>query len=173
MIPKWDGKDGFQHYSDRDPTWIKDYRRQLSNDEYLGLSFHLRGILSGLRLSYAAANRQLSDNTLTLTRRLGQRVTRRDLEALNHAGFIRFSASKPLAKRYRAASPDKEVREEKKGRVRSRAKADNPETKIRALIENGVITDEVSLDAELRAHAVIAVLGDALRQELRIKQAAA
>lgn len=170
VIPRWDGKDGFQHYSDRDPTWIKDYRNQLAKDEYRDLSFHLRGILHGLRLSYAASNRQLRDDTVALTRRLGHRVTRRDLESLNHAGFIRFSASKPLARRYRRASPDKEVREEKKVHVRSRAKSETPEAKIRRLIQNGVITDDVDLEAELRAHGAIGVLADVLRAELRIKR---
>lgn len=113
VIPHWvsDGDhEGFQHYKDRDPIWIKNYRNLLAKDEYLTLSYHLRGILHSLWLEYAASNRQISDNTLTLTRRLGQRVTTRDLVSLNRAGFITFSASKPLAARY----PRKEKEKEKK-----------------------------------------------------------
>jgi hypothetical protein len=108
VIPNWDGPDGFQHYRDRDPIWIKNYRALMAKDEYLELSFHVRGILHGLWLEYAASDRQLSDNTVTLSRRLGGRVTRRDLESLNHAGFIHFSASKPLAHRYQPASAERE-----------------------------------------------------------------
>ena len=95
VIPRWDE---FQH---RDmarssvPPWIKLYTKLMSDDEFLGLSFHLRGLLVSLWLEYAAARRQLSGSTVALTRRLGQRVTVRDLESLNHAGFIEVSASKP------------------------------------------------------------------------------
>jgi hypothetical protein len=117
VIPNWDGKDGFQHYKDRDPIFIKNYRRLLTKDEYLTLTFHQRGILHSLWLEYAASNRQIRDNTLTLTRRLGQRVTTRDLEALNRAGFIVFTASKPLAQRYHIASPEKEKEKEKELRA--------------------------------------------------------
>lgn len=98
VIPGWDE---FQH---RDvmrtknvPPWIKAYTRLLSDDEYLDLSHHLRGVLLGLWLEYARSTRQLRDSTVALTRRLGQRVTRRDLESLNDAGFIAFSASKPAS----------------------------------------------------------------------------
>lgn len=112
VVPQWDGADGFQHYKNRDPIWIKNYRSLLSKDEYLTLTFHVRGVLHGLWLEYATSNRQLRDNTLTLTRRLGQRVFTRDLISLNHACFISFVDSNPLAPRYRDASPEKR-REEK------------------------------------------------------------
>lgn len=97
VIPKWDN---FQH---RDmarssvPPWVKMYTRLLSDDDYLGLSHHQRGVLMGIWLEYARSTRQLRGSTATLTRRLGQRVTTRDLTALNHAGFIGFSASKPAS----------------------------------------------------------------------------
>jgi hypothetical protein len=77
------------------PPWIKTFTKLLSDDDYLALSHHLRGVLLGIWLEYARARRQLRGSTVTLTRRLGQRVTTRDLEALNDAGFIAFSASKP------------------------------------------------------------------------------
>lgn len=89
-IPNWDD---FQHYKDRDPKWIKTYCRLVSDDAYRNLTFHQRGVLHSLWMEYARANRQLRDNTATLTRQLGHRVMRRDLEALNHAGFIELSAS--------------------------------------------------------------------------------
>lgn len=87
----------YQHYADRDPSWIKDHRSQHSSDEYLELSFHLRGLLKDLRLAYADTDGILPLQTQKLSRRLGQRVRKDHIEALNHAGFLDIVASKPLA----------------------------------------------------------------------------
>jgi hypothetical protein len=96
VIPNWDE---FQHYKDgRDPFWIKSYVKLLHKDEYMDLTFHQRGVLHGLWITYARSGRQLRDNTATLTRQLGHRVMRRDLEALNHAGFIQFQSRPSLSK---------------------------------------------------------------------------
>jgi hypothetical protein len=93
-IRNWDR---FQHRDvlrgEGAPPWIKNYTRQLSDDDYLDLTFHQRGILHGLRLEFARAGGQLYDNTATLSRRLGHRVMRRDLDALVHAGFIEIFGS--------------------------------------------------------------------------------
>ncbi len=94
VVPRWDE---FQH---RDmarstvPPWIKTYTRLLSDETYLALSGHRRAVLHGLWLEYARTRRQLTDGTATLSRRLALRVSTSDLEALSHAGFIHFSASK-------------------------------------------------------------------------------
>jgi len=115
VIPRWDGEDGFQHYKDREPIWIKNYTRLLSSDSYLGLTFVQRGVLHGLWLEYARSNRQIRDSTLSVSRRLGERVTSATLDALNHAGFVAFSASKPLAPCKQLASPEEETeRDEEK-----------------------------------------------------------
>lgn len=100
-IPNWDR---FQHYPDRDPIWIKNYRALLHDDDYRQLTGEQRAILHGLWLDYAASSCRLKLDTTSLTYRLGLRVTTKQLEALNHAGFIEFTASKPLAKRYQHAS---------------------------------------------------------------------
>lgn len=173
VIPNWDASidadgvrhDGFQHYRDRDPIWIKVYTRLHSSDEYLALSFHLRGVLVGLWVEYATANRQLSDSTLTLTRRLGQRVSRRDLVSLSDAGYLTFSASKPLARRYQDASPEKEKEKEQKGARTRKGKA-GALIVIDTMIRNGAITDPVHLEAELRAHHIEGQDADQLRQRI-------
>ena len=121
VIPKWDGADGFQHYKNRDPIWIKAYTRLLSDHGFLALTYHQRGLLLSIWLEYARGNRQLRDSTLSLARQLGQRVLTRDLEALNQAGFIGFSDSKPLAPVYHDASPEKE-KEKKEPRARAQGK---------------------------------------------------
>lgn len=108
VIPRWDGADGFQHYSNRDPVWIKNYTRLLHSDEYMGLTLHQRGVLHGLWITYAASGRQIRDSTATVSRQLGHRVSRATLDALNHAGFIEYSASKPLAACYPREEKEKE-----------------------------------------------------------------
>ena len=99
----------FQHYSDRDPPWIKNYTRLLSDENYLGLTVHRRAMLHALWLEYARSGQELSENTLRMSRRLAMKVTMRDLEALNHAGFIEFSlAPKALAPRARSQETETE-----------------------------------------------------------------
>jgi hypothetical protein len=88
------GWDRFQH---RDvlrgegvPPWIKVYTRLHHNDAWMTLSGHRRAILLGLWIEYAQSRKDLAENTAELSRKLALRVTTRDLEALNHAGFIDF-----------------------------------------------------------------------------------
>jgi len=107
----------FQHYSDRDPPWIKNYLALLHDENYLSLTGHQRAVLHGLWLEYASARCQLRANTVSLTRRLGLRVSSAQLKALNHAGFIRFVASKPLAL---ARSREAETEAEKQSKARQR-----------------------------------------------------
>ena len=97
VVRNWDK---FQH---RDmarstvPPWIKNYTELLHDDDYLQLTGHARAVLHGLWLEYASTRRRLRLDTLSLSRRLGLRVSMRTLEALNHAGFIEFSASRPAS----------------------------------------------------------------------------
>jgi hypothetical protein len=97
VIARWDE---FQH---RDaaraivPTWVKTFTRLLSDDDYLSLTGHRRAVLHGIWLEYARSLRLLPDDTAVLSRRLSLKVTRPDLEALNHAGFIDFHASRPAS----------------------------------------------------------------------------
>jgi hypothetical protein len=98
VIPRWDD---FQHADaarSRTLPWIKSWTRLLSDNAYLDLTGHQRAILHGIWLEYARSHCQLTLSTVSLTRRLGLRVTTQHLEALNHAGFIHFSASKPASK---------------------------------------------------------------------------
>ncbi len=108
----------FQHYDPkkRVPPWIKNNTDLMANDSYLSLTEHRALMLHRLWLEYASSRCELSDDTLRLSRRLGMKVTRRDLEALNHAGWIDIVASKALAEGYQPASArahDVEVETEK------------------------------------------------------------
>ena len=111
VIPNWHGDDGdqegFQHYRDRDPIWIKNYRRLLADSAYLRLTGHERALLHGLWLMYASSDGQIPLDARLISRQLSLRVNSSQLERLNHAGFLTFAASKPLALRYQRASPEK------------------------------------------------------------------
>lgn len=97
VIPRWDE---FQHpdvtRSDSTP-WIRVYTRLLDDPEYLDLTPVQKATLFGLWITYAKSRRNIPENTSKLSRKVGVRVTKRTLAALNHAGFIEFSASRPQA----------------------------------------------------------------------------
>lgn len=105
VVPNWER---FQHYKDRNPTWIKDYTELTDKDEYLALPLATRGVLHGIWLEYAKSHRRLSGDTARLSRRLGQRVLKAQVEALVHAGFIELRASKSVPNPYQSASAEKE-----------------------------------------------------------------
>lgn len=109
IIPGWDK---FQHYRDRRPVWIKNYLDQHDRDEYLELPAGTRALLHDLRLMYARRRGQIRLDTRWLSGELHVRVTTQQLEALNHAGFISFSASKPVPIRYESGPSLARAREE-------------------------------------------------------------
>jgi hypothetical protein len=97
------------------------------------------------------------------------------IESLNHAGFIRLVASKPLAL---TRSREEEVREEKKEPVahapkpkavdnfqpqRANVLPKDPAQAIRSMIANGVITDFVDLEAEITGARLNGDIADKLR----------
>ncbi len=113
------GWDRFQHYKHRDPPWVKNYLRLLSDDAYLGLTQHRALVLHRLWLAYAASGQELRVHTATLSRLLHVRVSNSDLQSLNHAGFIRFVASKPLATRAHATETELFRKEESSNETRN------------------------------------------------------
>ncbi len=82
----------------RVPPWIKTFTELLSSEAYLTLTEHRALMLHRLWLEYARTRRRLPLDTRSLSRRLALRVTTADLESLNHAGYIMFSASKDASK---------------------------------------------------------------------------
>jgi hypothetical protein len=96
VISKWDR---FQHYGNRTPPWIKIYTELLDDPNFSRLTHTERSTLLGLWLQYARSRRAIPLDTRWITRAINANVTRKTLESLNHAGFITFSASKPLASR--------------------------------------------------------------------------
>jgi len=94
VIPRWED---FQHYKNRDPPWIKDYRSQIDNANYLDLTLAQRGLLHDLRLLYLVMHGELPASRTFIATRLRCKTDKRSFEALNHAGFIEISASTVLA----------------------------------------------------------------------------
>ena len=120
VIPNW-GE--FQHYSTRDPTWIKNYTRLLHDAAYTSLSASERGILHGLWLLFGS-----TDGVLTTTHskhllaplKNDSRRFEHTLDRLNDAGFITFTASTPIALRYQRASAEKRSEEKTPKKVQAK-----------------------------------------------------
>ena len=152
VVRNWDK---FQHYSNRDPAWIKFYTSLNAEDEWRQLSFAQRGLLASIWAEYARSKGRL--RVIALGQLVGQRVDKRTLEALNHAGFIAIVASKPLAlkreekkkKELGAHAPKKPV--DNSSVQRANVLPKDPIKAIETMIHNGVITDPVDLEAELAA----------------------
>ena len=92
-VPGWEK---FQHYGpNRAPIWIKNYTALLHKDDYLDLTLAERGLLHGIWLAYAENRGHLRAGP-DISRKLSQRTLKRSLNALSYAGFVGFSASRPL-----------------------------------------------------------------------------
>jgi hypothetical protein len=92
VVPNW-GR--FQHYKDRNPTWIKLYTELNSNDEWLNLTDAQRGLLAVIWVEYARSRGRLESAKIPAKAR--QRSRKRALEALSDAGLIELVDSKPPA----------------------------------------------------------------------------
>lgn len=107
VVPNWDK---FQHYGNRrDAPWIKLYNELNSRVEWLELSVAERGLLVTVWIEYSRSGGAVRRSFVQQLCRGSARE--QHWESLNHAGFIHFSASKPLALR---ALAREEVEKEKK-----------------------------------------------------------
>jgi len=91
-VPNWDR---FQHYHDRVPPWIKLYLELLDKREFESISDSAKGLLLIVWLLFARHRGPFQRHKLATYVRDAR--TLRQLESLNHAGFVTLSASKPLA----------------------------------------------------------------------------
>lgn len=72
------------------PSWVKLWHSLWDNQDFLDLPIPTRMLLVGLFYAFSMTHGDLPNNTRTLSRILDQRVTNKQLELLNHAGFISF-----------------------------------------------------------------------------------
>jgi hypothetical protein len=119
----------FQHYKDRELYFIKDYIAEQHDPEYRALSGFLRGVLQGVRREYAASNGRLPCDTYELSRRLSLRIHIRHIEALETAGKIQISSSRPAPLRVsptRAHARSQEKKESPSDSPKERASGGSP-----------------------------------------------
>jgi hypothetical protein len=109
IVPSWRK---FQHYTDRDPPWIKLYTELGSNDDWLELTDAECGLLVRIWVEYARSRGVLRASRVPAAAL--QKNRRRGLERLVQAGFIHLSASKPLALAHARARAKKKSEEEEK-----------------------------------------------------------
>ncbi len=70
------------------PPWIRTYPRQLDDERYYNLTDAQKLLIHELRLVFASASCWVPYDTRWLCRRLGRKVQKRTVEALNDAGLI-------------------------------------------------------------------------------------
>jgi hypothetical protein len=96
VIPNWDK---FQHYKNRQPTWIKLYTELDHKPEFRRLTYVQRGLLVTIWIKYALGNGLVQTSSIPRPSGVSGVSMARAFKALEQAEFIELSASKPLAQR--------------------------------------------------------------------------
>lgn len=99
-VKRWEE---FQHYRDRDPVWIKVYGRLLDDADFLALPEAAQGQLVKLWLLASRCQNNIPDDSTYLKHAL--HTNKLYTATLVECGFLERSASTPLAKPERDASP--------------------------------------------------------------------
>jgi hypothetical protein len=105
----------FQHYKDRDPSWIKLYNRLLDDYAFGLLPDSRKWHLIGIFLLASRHNNRVPRDPHWVSRKIGAQVPV-DLGVLERAGFLVMLESEPLAQAEQDASPEKEKRRDR-GRI--------------------------------------------------------
>jgi hypothetical protein len=169
VVRNWDR---FQHYSDRRAPWIKVYTELNRRDDWRQLTFAQRGLLVSIWTEYGVSEGQL--RSLDLWGRVGQTDRHGNLDSLIRAGFIQVVASKPLAlARSREVEVEKEKKDLKTFSLKRNTETPKPNVvaadgfaAIERMIRNGVIHDDLDLDAELRGYRIDGHLAESLHEQL-------
>jgi hypothetical protein len=167
VVRNWDK---FQHYTNRNPVWIKLYTSLNAEDEWRQLTYAERGLLVSIWVEFARTRGRL--RVAILPDLCGMRTYSAHLKRLSDAGFITILASKPLALKEKT-----KIRKEKplgadalkakpNDRRRMNVLPKDPVQAIRTMIRNGVITTTVDLEAELAGAKVNSNAADDLRAML-------
>jgi len=109
-VTNWDQ---YQHYKDRDPTWIKLYARLLDDYAFATLPDNSKWHLIGVFLLASKQGNRIPGDPRWVRKKIAAR-TRVDLEALLAAGFIEEDASAVLADCAPPAIPEKESESEER-----------------------------------------------------------
>jgi len=109
-VTNWDQ---YQHYKDRDPTWIKLYARLLDDYAFATLPDNTKWHLIGIFLLASKQGNRIPGDPRWVRKKIAAR-TRVDLDALLAAGFIEEDASTVLAEAEQVAIPEKESESEER-----------------------------------------------------------
>jgi hypothetical protein len=109
-VTNWDQ---YQHYKDRDPTWIKLYARLLDDYAFATLPDNGKWHLIGIFLLASKQGNRIPGDPRWVRKKIAAR-TRVDLKALLAAGFIEEDASAALAEAEQVAIPEKESESEER-----------------------------------------------------------
>jgi hypothetical protein len=104
IVPNWDK---FQHYTDRDPPWIKLWTGLNSDPDWDRLTLATRGMLTTIWVEYARSSGQLTRGKCMET--CGKSARSEHLKSLNDAGFIELSASRPPRREEKGREEKKEA----------------------------------------------------------------
>jgi len=127
----------FQHYKDRDPSWIKLYNRLLDDYAFGLLPDSRKWHLIGIFLLASRHNNRVPRDPSWVSRKIGAQVPV-DLGVLERAGFLVMLEGEPLlAGAEQAASPEKEKRREETEEESMSADADGDD-----LFSEGEKTEE-------------------------------
>lgn len=160
-VPSWDR---FQHYSDRQPPWIKLYLELLDKPEWLTLTPTAKSLLVTIWLLRARLKGPVEVVILRLYTPIESRTRHFTvaLKQLNGAGFIALSASAVLApekrrEEARAPAPTRVRAGAREGAVKTGNDGGrvwspgmpplDTEAEVRRLIHNHVLTEPFELDA--------------------------
>ena len=119
-VTNWDQ---YQHYKDRDPSWIKLYARLLDHYAFAALADNSKWHLIGIFLLASKQGNRIPGDARWVRKKIAAR-TRVDLDALRTAGFIEEDASTPLPETERGAIPEKETEESREEKTQLSAVAD-------------------------------------------------
>jgi hypothetical protein len=109
-VTNWDQ---YQHYKDRDPSWIKLYARLLDDYAFAALPDNSKWHLIGIFLLASKQGNRIPGDPRWVRKKIAAR-TRLDLDALLAAGFIEEDASTPLPDGEQPAIPEKESESEER-----------------------------------------------------------
>lgn len=145
-ITRWDEFQTFQKKRGKPwaPPWVKLYTRILDEPAYLDLSPETRSLLVGLWALFGRSRGTVAKDTRRLSQQLHQRVTKAQLDSLNHAGWLTFCSGTVLEQKrnafWNSSALEVDVEEDK-----DKTRNPNP----------GVDDDDADLFANTNGHTIV------------------
>jgi hypothetical protein len=103
-VNRWEEFQSFQTKRGKPwaPPWIRLYPQLLGDDDFLALTESEQLLLLKLFMLFSSQRQVVANDTRSLSRRCGQRVLKRHIDSLNHAGYIDLCSRTVLERRRNA-----------------------------------------------------------------------